>query len=205
MRIDQYTQMCIGEKNPQTEYYTGIQAVSQFMPPLALFLAPLALLESEKDRNVKQNYDKLIKSKNNQNLINSLENNLTNEITIWENEKFCTIRSIKPIKTFKIRNRDCRELEWFYFKYTPYGRGNASTGVSTYCRESNIKNWSQISENTQCSSDFNKIYGDSCISDKTYNFPFSLINPYANAYSNALGYYEFIPMNTLEKKIDTKH
>ena len=64
---------CIGPQNPQTEYYSGIQAFSQFMPPLALFLTPLAILEAEKDGNVRSNYSKLIRSKDNQYLINSLE------------------------------------------------------------------------------------------------------------------------------------
>ena len=108
-------------------------------PLLALFLTPLALLQSHKDGNVKSNYSKSVKSKDNQNLINSLENNNTNQMTIWEHKELCTIRSIKPIRTFKINNKDCRELEWFYFKYIPYGSGNASTGLSTYCRDPNVK------------------------------------------------------------------
>ncbi len=176
-------QECIGKQNPQIEYYSGIQAVSQFMPPLALFLTPLALLQSHKDGSVKSDYSKFVKSKDNQNLINSLENNNTNQMTIWEHKELCTIRSIKPIRTFRINNKDCRELEWFYFKYIPYGRGNASTGLSTYCRDPNVKNWHQVSEITKCSSNtiFHKINGNSCVSDKTYKFPFSLVNPY---YSN---------------------
>ena len=176
-------QVCMGKENPQIEYYTGVQVVSQFMPPLALFLTPLALLQTQKDGNVKSNYEKFIKSKNNQNLLSSLENNKTNEITIWENKKFCTKRSVKPVRTFKMNDKDCRELEWFYFKYTPSGKGNVSTGLSTYCRETNVKNWNQVSEIIKCTSNntFNKINGNSCISDKTYKFPFSLVNPY---YSN---------------------
>jgi len=173
---------CIGPQNPQTEYYTGIQAFSQFMPPLALFLTPLAILEAEKDGNVRSNYSKFIRSKDNKYLINSLENNNTDEITIWEHKEICIIKSIKPIRTFKNNNKDCRELEWFYFKYIFYGngKGNASTGSSSYCREPNVKNWHQVSEIIKCSSTEigHKIIGNSCVSDKTYSFPFSLVNPY---------------------------
>ena len=84
----------------------------------------------------------------------------------------------KPISDITVT-----ELEWFYFKYTPSGKGNVSTGLSTYCRETNVKNWNQVSEIIKCTSNntFNKINGNSCISDKTYKFPFSLVNPY---YSN---------------------
>ena len=59
-------------------------------------------------------------------------------------------------------------------------QGNASTGLSTYCRDPNVKNWHQVSEITKCSSNtiFHKINGNSCVSDKTYNFPFSLVNPF---------------------------
>ena len=101
-------------------------------------------------------------------------------MTIWEHKEICAIKSIKPIRTFRKNNKDCRELEWFYFKYIPYGEGNASTGLSTYCRDPNVKNWHQVSEITKCGSTtiFHKINGNSCISDKTYNFPFSLTNPF---------------------------
>ena len=199
-RLDEHNFLCTGVKNPQTEYVTGIHAVSQFMPPLALILTPLALLQTQKDGNVRKTYNDLVTSKIHKNLINTLENNKSDESTIWENKKFCTITSLKPVETLKIGNQDCRVLEWFRYEYSPYVRGNASTGHSTYCRETDFKTWNRESNIVNCNSDFDKISGNTCISDRSYNFPFELINPYANAYQNAFGYFEYIPMNDLEKK-----
>ena len=199
-RLDEHNFLCAGASNPQTEYVTGIHYISQFMPPIALILTPLALLQSEKDRNVRKKYSELVTSKITKNLINTLESNKSGQITIWEDKKYCTVKAIKPIETLKIRNRDCRKLEWFHYKYSQHLKGNASTGYSTYCREKDAKIWNQESETVQCNSDYDRILGNSCISDKTYNFPFPLLNPYANAYQNALGYFEYIPMNDLESK-----
>lgn len=198
--LDEHNFLCTGANNPQTEYVTGIHYISQFMPPLALLLTPLALLQSEKDRNVRKEYSKLITSKINKNLIDTLENNKSGQITIWEDKKYCTVKAIKPIETLKIRNQDCRKLEWFHFQYSPYVRGNASMGLSTYCRNKEVKIWNQESDIVRCNSDYDRILGNSCISDKTYNFPFPLLNPYANAYQNEFGFFEYIPMNDLESK-----
>ena len=218
---------CAGPSNPQQEYHSLNSIIGQFFPPAMLLTTPYFLLKTQEDMEFAENETTRQQTVNDRNINKVLEYNKIDQFSVWENVDSCWIKAYKPVKTSEYSYEVCRDLEWYYFEYGPWKKGSASTGVSTYCRNTgsnmvnrvsnkkntkskfsekkkSLPNWRMTNDYTHCSSDIydNKIISNTCYNEnqQSFNFPFSLENPYGKHQgSDIWGGDVFSPVNTLQK------